>query len=186
MKILSVNNQQSQNQPMSFKALEKMVAGRSNRPGNYFTSLAVELTTVDLKKFGGLLTTFPLRLQPKAGRKTPENVIQIGIRRHGFAADSPFTLCVNHTDVFDSNALIGPHTQHLVQIKKLVARSLSEKNVSVAQTHTEKLQMGDVLTGDTGFTFIGDEKALGIGGVQYVVGIIKKIIDQIPLPQANA
>lgn len=185
MKVISVNNQQSQNRPMSFKGLEKMVAGKSNRQGNYFTSFAVELTSGDLRKYGSLLEAFPLKLQQKAGRSVPANVVQIGINRHGFAGDAPFALSVNHTDVYDNGTFVEQNSQHLGLIRKLLQRALGDKNLSTAQSISEKRQMKDVLLGDTGFTFDGDENALGIGGVQHVVGIMQRIVKAIPTPEAK-
>lgn len=185
MKVISVNNQQSQNRPMSFKGLEKMIAGKSNRQGNYFTSFAVELTSGDLKKYGSLLAAFPLKLQQKVGRNVPANVVQIGIKRHGFAGDAPFALSVNHTDVYDSGTFVEQGSQHLGLIRKLLQRALGDKDLSIVQSVTERRQMKDVLLGDTGFTFEGDENALGIGGVQHVVGIMKRVLKSIPTPEAK-
>lgn len=181
MKIISVNNPQSQNRPLAFgvslytvvscpkSGFVNLMAAESKKPNSFSAAIVLQFTTTAFAEFKNFLGEFAKKFPPKDKVKIPQDVLQIGIKSDTGNPRSPFSLWVNHHNVFSPDGKVSKEfAPFLETLKHILEVASGRRNTLPAQTMTAKRQMRNVLLGDSNFAFAESEYAFGIGEIQKI------------------
>lgn len=171
MKVISMNNQQSQNRPVAFKNIEKIMVGTSNRKGN-IVSMVFQLTGTDFTKQQSLLRTF-------RHSALPNDVLQIGVRGYDGQASTIPTISVNHQDVYGNGPTDKRFIDSISALRAVVSRIAKAQNPNLAKL-AERRQFRPLLSGE-GFAFEPAETPDGVFDAHKAVRLISEFLDAVQI-----
>lgn len=173
MKVISVNNQQSQNRPVAFGDLVGLVAGDGTKLGKGTAALAFRLTEKDLPRNGHLSREVFRR------ERIDSDVLQVGVKEFdGIFGKNP-PLFVNHKEVFGSEQLTQTQVKALKEIKAILRRITSGfKGIYVAGKKSERDQMHGFLQSNGNFNFQQGQLADDMSQIQSVARLLFNILEK--------
>lgn len=168
MKVISANNQQSQNRPVAFKKLEQIMVGKSNRNGN-IVSMVFRLTGTDFKNQRAVLEAF-------RHPDLPQDMLQISVRGYDGQASTIPTISVNHQDVYGSGLKDTRFSESISTLRAIVSRIANAQNPNLAKTG-ERRQLRPLLSGSD-FAFESAEIPDGVWEAQKAVTFISDFLNE--------
>lgn len=189
MKVISVNNQQSQKYPLLFQScnisnvvfsgivrtnrgINNTVAAERRKAGDFAASIAFRFINKDLGYNQDML-----RELSKLGENA--DVFQISVKGSDSGFTQPFELFVNHVSAFKDGKLSEVFAKFFDRIKGILSTIRKSQHVNIALRTPDEKQMRAFLSSDASIKFESAEFDKGIKDINGAANTIYCALERV-------